>query len=101
MRLMLMLLAEGSPEERQISLLLGKSRMGESSSNGTGGVLSIPLFEEIVRALWNNPRGLDRIESMLATLRRSERGAELIPEDLDQIWPQVMETRRARSGEGE
>lgn len=101
MRLILMLLAEGSPEERQISLLLGKSRTGESSSNGTGGVLSIPLFEEIVRALWNNPRSLDRIESMLATLRRSERGAELIPEGLDQIWPQVMETRRARSGEGE
>lgn len=100
MRLILMLLAEGSPEERQIALLLGRSRTGESSSNGTAGISTIPLFEEIVRALWNNPRALDRIESMLATLRRSERGAELIPEDLEEIWPQVMEARRATSGEG-
>jgi hypothetical protein len=101
MRLILMLLVEGSPDERQISLLLGRSRTGETSSNGAGGVPNIPLFEEIVRALWNNPRALDRIDSMLATLRRSERGVELIPEDLEEIWPQVMEVRRATSGEGE
>jgi hypothetical protein len=100
MRLILMLLAEGSPDECQISLVLGRSRTGETSSSGTGGVPNIPLFEEIVRALWNNPRALDRIESMLARLRRSERGTELIPEGLEEIWPQVMEARGATSGEG-
>jgi hypothetical protein len=99
MRLILMLLAEGSPDERQISLVLGRSCTGETSSSGTGGVPNIPLFEEIVRALWNNPRALDRIESMLARLRRSERGTELIPEGLEEIWPQVMEARGATSGE--
>ena len=101
MRLILMLLAEGSPDDRQISLFLGRSSAGETMGHGRGGGANIPLFEEIVRALWNNPRGLDRIESMLATLRRSERGAELIPEDLEQIWPQVMQARRTTSGEGE
>ena len=101
MRLIFMLLAEGSPEEHRISLLLGRSRTGETMSNGPGGVQSIPLFEEIVRALWNNPRAIDRIEGMLATLRKSERGTELIPEDLGQIWPQIMEARSATSGRGE
>ncbi len=100
MRLILMLLTEGSPDERQISLVLGRSRTGETSSNGTGGFSNIPLFEEIVRALWNNPRAIDRIENMLATLRRSERGAELIPDELEEIWPQVIEASRATSEEG-
>lgn len=98
MRLILMLLAEGSPDERKISLLLGRSRAGEPASNGPGGTIGIPLFEEIVRALWNNPRALDRIENMLATLRRSEHGDALIPEGLEEIWPQVMQARRAAGG---
>ncbi len=100
MRLILMLLAEGSPEERDLALLLGRSRAGEGSSNGSAGPLGIPLFEEIVRALWSNPKAIDRIEGMLATLRRSERRAQLIPEDLEEIWPQVLEARRSTAGEG-
>lgn len=98
MRLILMLLAEGGPDERKISLLLGKSRANGTTSNGAAGVNGIPLFEEIVRALWNNPRALDRVDNILATLRRSERGEELIPEDLEDIWPQVMQARRDAEG---
>lgn len=91
MRLIMMLLAEGS-SEREIAIMLGTSRNTGVEKNGTYSV-EIPLFEELVRALWENPKALDRIDGMLSVVRRAERGAELIPGELDEIWPQIMEAR--------
>lgn len=94
MRLILFLLAEGGPDETQTSIITGPLPGGDGSGNGSGGLPGIPLFEEMVRALWTNPKALDRIEEMLATLRASEEGAQLIPEELDEIWGPLMQTRK-------
>ncbi len=94
MRLILFLLAEGSPDEHQTPIPIGPLPGSVGSGNGSGGLPGIPLFEEMVRALWSNPNALDRIEALLATLRNSEEGERLIPEELDEIWGPLMEARR-------
>ncbi|MDP9437482.1 MAG: hypothetical protein M3P49_01845, partial [Actinomycetota bacterium] len=94
MRLILFLLAEGKVDSpggfRPLGSLIGAG----DGSNGSSGIPGIPLFEELVRALYSNPKALDRIEQMLATLRSSEDKARLIPEELDEIWAPLMEARR-------
>lgn len=92
MRLILLLLAEGDADEQRTSLTVGRLLGG--SGNGAGVLPGIPLFEEFVRALWSNPKALDRIEAMLATLRKTDETARLIPEELDEIWEPLMEARR-------
>lgn len=92
-RLILLLLAEGGDDQSQTSINLSRL-LGGGGANGSGGVIGIPLFEELVRALWNNPEALDRIEEMLMTLRKTDESAQLIPEDLDEIWRPIMEVRR-------
>lgn len=94
MRLILMLLAEGSRNEHDIALELGIREKGESGSDGTKRSVDIPLFEEMVRSLWANPKALDRIDGMLAAVRKTENAHDLIPEELEEIWPQIMEARR-------
>jgi hypothetical protein len=94
LKLILMLLAEGSPNEREIALAFGTRELGEGGSNGSRSLVEVPLFEEMVRALWSNPTALDRIDGMLAVVRKSEETANLIPKDLDEVWPQIMEARR-------
>jgi len=98
MRLILMLLAEGSGNEREIAIALGGGARQPKSGNGKApSGVEIPLFEELVRALWNNPRALDRIDGMLAAVRR-EGGDHLIPEELGEIWPQIMKARNKIEG---
>ena len=93
MRLILMLLAEGSGNEREIAIALGDPALQRAPGNGKApSGVEVPLFEELVRALWNNPKALDRIEGMLAAVRR-EGGDHLIPEALGEIWPQIMKAR--------
>lgn len=94
MKLILMLLAEGSPNEREIALALGTREMGEGGSNGSRGYVEVPLLEEMVRALWSNPTALDRIDGMLAVVRKAEDATDLIPKELDEVWPRIMEARR-------
>lgn len=96
MRLILFLLAEGDPDQQQTSLTVGRL-LGGGSDNGSSGLPGIPLFEELVRALWSNPKALDRIEEMLATLRKTDEGTRLIPEELDRIWDPLMKARRERA----
>ena len=92
-RLIMMLLAEGGGNEREIALELATARESVDGGNGTASpIVDIPLFEELVRALWNNPRALDRIDEMLAAIRRNG-GDHLIPEGLDEVWPQIMQAR--------
>ena len=93
MRLILMLLAEVSGNEREIAIALGGAVGQRTPGNGKApSSVEIPLFEELVRALWNNPRALDRIDGMLAAVRR-EGGDHLVPEELGEIWPQIMNAR--------
>ena len=98
-RLIMMLLAEGGGNEREIALALGTARGTVAGGNGTTTPsVDVPLFEELVRALWNNPRALDRIDEMLAAIRRNG-GDHLIPEGLDEVWPQIMQARSELVGE--
>ena len=93
MRLILMLLAEGSTNEREIAIALGGAGRQRAPGNGKAPFgVEVPLFEELVRALWNNPRALDRIDRMLAAVRR-EGGDHLVPHELGEIWPQIMKAR--------
>ena len=95
----MMLLAEGGGNEREIALALGTARGAVAGGNGTTTPsVDVPLFEELVRALWNNPMALDRIDEMLAAIRRNG-GDHLIPEGLDEVWPQIMQARSELVGE--
>lgn len=94
MRLILFLLAEGDVDEQQTSFTVGQL-LGSGGANGAAARSSeIPLFEELVRALWSNPEALDRIESMLSILRKTEEGARLVPEELNEIWEPLLAVRQ-------
>lgn len=92
MRLILFLLAEGDVDQQQASLNISRL-LGAGSGKGQG-LPGVPLFEEMVRALWSNPDALDQIEAMLASLRKTEEGAQLIPDELDEIWKPLRAARQ-------
>jgi len=60
---------------------------------GRGGGLNIPLLETLIHSLSRNPAQLDKVYHLIEDLRRTEKGEEMLPENFDQIWGPIWETR--------
>jgi hypothetical protein len=52
---------------------------------GANGARSIPLFEELSRALATQPELLDGVRSLVDDLRKTEEGAALLPPNFDSV----------------
>lgn len=92
LRFLLMLLAEDAGELAAIDgIVSGSAGHGEDAD---AGGLEIPLLESLMRTLEREPERLDRIARLVADLRRSERGAELLPEEFDAVWEPIWQARR-------
>jgi hypothetical protein len=66
----------------------------ENLSKKGGGDVTMPLLEELVRALSRAPRKIERIERLVERLRRTEAGRALMPEGFEALWQLITETRR-------
>jgi hypothetical protein len=92
LRLLLLLLADADPDAGAIADL--------AAGDGAGGLDRIvaprgePLFESLLHTLADDPARLDHIQQLLADLRRTDRGAALIPEDFDRIWQPIWAARQ-------
>ena len=56
---------------------------------------SIPLFEELSRALATQPELLDSVHSLVDDLRKTEEGASLLPLHFDSVWKPIWSAREA------
>ena len=94
LRLILFLLAEGGAVDAAstVGKMLSGDRAGAAEAPGPG--FSLPLFEQMVRALARNPSSLDRIDSLVSNLRATEESIGLMPEGWDAIWEPIMAARR-------
>lgn len=63
---------------------------GEGGSKGTGGdragAQSVILFEDLVRAYSRSPERLDRIEALIADLKKGGAGPKVIPPGFAELW---------------
>ena len=70
--------------------LSGRSAYGSSVPNG--------LLEMLLTAISRDPKRLDRIEDLVADLKKTEEGKKLLPESFEAIWNPIIEVRRGRNG---
>ena len=71
-----------------------------SGDEGTEGAPighdTLPLLEVLVRALSRSPDKIDRVDQLVAGLRRTPEGQAILPEGFDTLWDAIMQTRKER-----
>ena len=71
-----------------------------SSDGGKGTIRlsqdSIPLLEELVRALARAPEKIERIQKLVAKLKESSEGCALLPDGFDEVWKPIERAWRER-----
>ena len=94
LRFVLKLPLSGVPEDR-FENLLHHVLSDPAKRRGANGAASIPLFEELSRALATQPELLDGVQSLVADLRKTEEGAALLPSNFDSVWTPIWSAREA------
>ncbi|MFW6198296.1 MAG: phospholipase D family protein [Acidobacteriota bacterium] len=90
-RLLLLLLSEGGMTVSEF-VTAARERPGKAVS--FHGFDRSTLLESLLRALDRNPGALDDAEHLLRDLGKTEEGAALVPDGLEQIWEPIWECRR-------
>lgn len=55
----------------------------------------LPLVEWLVRAVARSPERIDQLARLIASLRATEEGRELLPEGFDDVWDAIWSARSA------
>jgi len=106
------MLKDKSQVLRLMMLLLSLERMsdptgtlpGEWSSRDKGnGRMQlfpgmVPIFENMVRTLKNNPQRIDDLNNLIQDLRGNPETRDLLPDGLDEIWMPIWEARKMMGG---
>lgn len=92
LRFLLLLLSDDGSE---ISGLLQATRLlqGHDGAQTASGLFGLPLFEAMVRALDRDPEKLDYIARLVADLRKTPEGQQLLPDTFDAIWEPILAAR--------
>jgi hypothetical protein len=101
LRYLLLLLTDGDASD--FLQAFGSSGDGVE---GAGGFLhsffgGATLFEALVRALERSPTRIDQAAEIIAALRQSPDGEQLLPEELDAIWQPIWEVRQETLARGD
>ena len=90
--LFLILMDEGA----DVSAFIRAARRDESASAGQfGGLEQAALLEPLLRSLSRNPERIDQVARLIADLRSTPEGDDLLPNDLNKIWEPVWAAREA------
>lgn len=83
----LLLLLSDDPE----SLFNELREMSLSTQTTTRGnaLDGLPLLEHLLEALHSNPARLDQVQRLIADLRRTPEGCEILPPELEAIWEPI------------
>ena len=95
LRYMLFLLAGDDAALAALRSLAGDTPGQPGLADGHGGELDLPLVEWMVRALARAPDRIDHLARLVASLRATDEGRELLPEDFDVIWDVIWAARTA------
>lgn len=94
LRYLLFLLAEGQDLSSDTMELIHRMSSTSIPADATAKFPSIPLFEEMVKALSRNPQKIDNIARLVNELQKTEDGREILPEGFEQIWTPIWEARQ-------
>jgi hypothetical protein len=61
----------------------------------SGATATFPLMERLVQAVDRDPVSLDQVAGIIAELKKTEEGRDLLPEGFEAIWGPVHEARIA------
>lgn len=93
LRYMLFLLAGDDAALATLRGLVGDTPAQPGPSDGHRGDVDLPLVEWMVRALSRAPDRIDHLARLIASLRATDEGRELLPPDLDAIWDVIWAAR--------
>jgi len=94
---------------RLLRMILGISEVNDTSGAGSinpKGELAEPsnafamsngLLEMMLIAVSREPKRIDRIEGIVADLKKSEEGKKLLTEDFELVWNPILEAKRGRN----
>lgn len=90
--LFLILMDEGA----DVSAFIRAARRDDSAYAGSfGGLDQAALLEALLRSLSRNPERIDQAARLIADLRSTPEGEDLLPKDLNKIWEPVWAAREA------
>lgn len=95
LRYMLFLLAGDDVALATLRGLAGDAHTQPGLEDGHPGEVDLPLVEWIVRALARAPERVEHLARLIASLRATDEGRELLPPDLDAIWDVIWAARTA------
>ena len=70
--------------------------VGNDGEGFTAGLSSPGLMERMLETLHRGPGRLDAVASLVAELRKTEEGAELLGTEFDAVWEPLWKVREAR-----
>jgi hypothetical protein len=72
----------------------GGDEPGAGGVSAGGGPFGGALFESLLHALDRDPKRIDDVERLVADLRKTPEGSELLPPGFDAIWVPILAARR-------
>ena len=97
MRLLWILLSEGELSASDFVAAAGgsRNRPGQRGFGDSG----FPLLESLLKALGRDPGRLDEVARLIADLRRTPEGQDLLPDGLNAIWDPIWAVREEQTRE--
>lgn len=81
-------------EGADVSAFVQATRQDSPASHGAFGDWdNATLLEALLRSLSSDPARIDQVARLIADLRKTPEGTDLLPEGLDEIWEPVWAAR--------
>jgi hypothetical protein len=68
---------------------------GSGSGHERDRAPDLPLVEWLVRAVSRSPERIDHLARLIASLRATEEGRDLLPDGFDEVWDAIWSARSA------
>ena len=93
LRLLLLILMDEDADVSTVARVVGGD--GKGPEEDSGNWRQTALLEALLQSLSRNPERIDEIARLIADLRSTPEGSELLPDGLNEIWEPVFAAREA------